>query len=127
ARIPGRDLPCQLDLAALSADLDRVRIVEPGTVQRTRDVLANIVGVHRGLDLDLIGNADDADQSSESLRGGFLLELPIDFAVQRDPSLFDSDLDGVGGNGRVPGQTLDRRRGDVLVASFDVIGKLDLD
>ena len=59
--------------------------------------------------------------------GGFLLELPIDFAVQRDPSFFDFDLDGVGGNGRVPGQTLDSRAGDVLVAASDVIGKLDLD
>ena len=43
ARIPGRDVPCQLITA--HADLDRVRIVEPGTVQRARDVLADIVGV----------------------------------------------------------------------------------
>ena len=46
-------------------------------MQRARDVLADIVGVHGRLDLDLIGNPDDADQGPDRLRRGFLLELPV--------------------------------------------------
>ena len=81
----------------------------------------DIVRVHRRLNLDQIGNADDADQSSDSLLGGFFLEVPINFAVERNPSLLDSYLDCVGGNRRVPDQTLDSRSRDALVAAFDVM------
>ena len=35
-------MPRQPDFAALSADLDRVRIVDPRAMQRARDVLADV-------------------------------------------------------------------------------------
>ena len=73
-------MPRQPYLAVLSANFDRVRIVERRAKQRrpkqrARDVLADIVRVHLRPNLDQIGNADDADQSSDSLLGGFFLEV----------------------------------------------------
>ncbi len=64
-------------------DLNRAWIIKPNATLGARNVLTDIVRVPRRLDLDLIGNADDADQCSDGLPGGFLLELPVDFTVER--------------------------------------------
>jgi hypothetical protein len=69
ARVPGRDVAGQLDLAALRADPDGVGIVVPGAMQRARDVGGHVARVDRRLDQDLVGDADDAVQGPDA-KGG---------------------------------------------------------
>jgi len=77
-------------------------------------------------DPDQIGDADDADQRLDSLRGGVLLEVPIDFAVQRDPSL--STRISMASGGTDESQARRSMAAPAMFSpAFDVIGKLHLD
>src|ERR1700678_2543718 len=127
ASVPCRDVARKLDLAALRAHLDGVRVVVPGAMERACDFVANGRRVDRRHNPELVGDADDTVQHTDVLSGGFLLIVPFDVATEGDPSLFDAHLDSVARNGRVPGETLDRRGRDVLIAAVDVEWEFDLD
>ena len=60
-------------------------------MQSAPDVLSDIVRVHRRLDLDQIGNVDDANQSLDGPRGGFLRKYRLTAPFSVIHPFIDSD------------------------------------
>ena len=78
---------------------------------------AHAISRRSGLvDLDLVRHAVDAIQACNVVVGGVTLELIVDIALERDPTVIDLDFDRVGGNLYVRDQALESGATD-LVAS----------
>jgi hypothetical protein len=107
----------KFDLPAIGADVDSLGI-EPRTMQSDADVVTDIGRVDARLDRRLVRHADDAVQPTDHSLGGIFLVVPGDFTGERDPALFDLDLDGITRNRDFPSEPIDRCVSDILVAAF---------
>src|SRR5271157_3088308 len=80
----------------------------------------------KGVDLDLVGDADDAVEARHVVERSIALELELDVALERHPSFIDLHVERVRGDLRVPDQALQRDPADLVVCASVVAERVDL-
>src|SRR5258707_3898695 len=123
----GTDRAAQGDLAALHFDGDpfgiRLRIAH----QRLLDLRLQIVGRRLRFDREEIGDSSDARDAFYSTFGISLLEVIVDFTLERYPTMIDRHINFVGWNTGIPLEGVEYGFGKVGVGAFGRAGQTHLD
>src|SRR3984893_12245286 len=105
---PGPHLALEDDLAAIGLDNDLVCVYLSVTPEGFLNLTLSVVRFDARLDFDQIADAFDPLQWTNCSFRCLLLVLPLDFALKRNPPVFDDCLDLFIGNRKV---VLDRSCG----------------
>jgi hypothetical protein len=122
---PAPDRTLERDLAAVGCDLDALRVDLGAADEGVLDLLLDVARVDPGLYRDQIGDALYAADRPDGAFGPFLLKIPFDMALEREPAIFDDDLDLFGAAGQFALQRFYRVFGNLGIKALG--RQLDLD